>query len=174
MNKEHLEILRQGYAIWNKWRIDNPNIIPDLRRANLNGADLEGANLSCVDLEGANLSGANLSDSDLSGAYSKGVNLRDANLSSANLSGAYLNGADLSGVNLFNSTGNKKEIITFQTEFYVCNFTKDFLSIDRKTFSYEKWFGFSDQEISVFEEKALVFWSKYKETIKTLKASYGF
>ncbi|GBO54130.1 hypothetical protein APA_2078 [Pseudanabaena sp. lw0831] len=49
-NSEHLAILKQGVASWNRWRLENPEIIPNLsgtnlRRANLREADLSGVNL---------------------------------------------------------------------------------------------------------------------------------
>jgi len=49
-NKEHVKILKQGVKAWNKWRKENPNIIPDLKQA-----DLSKANLSGVNLEWSNL-----------------------------------------------------------------------------------------------------------------------
>jgi len=49
-----------------------------LRRVNLSGADLSGANLTNADLSGANLSGANLSDANLSGANLTGADLSDS------------------------------------------------------------------------------------------------
>jgi hypothetical protein len=30
INPEHLAILKQGVEIWNKWREENPDIMPDL------------------------------------------------------------------------------------------------------------------------------------------------
>jgi hypothetical protein len=82
----------------------------DLRGANLEGAylrgtDLRGAYLRDAYLEGANLRGAYLEDAnlrgaDLEGANLEGANLEGANLEGANLRGAYLEGADLSGANL--------------------------------------------------------------------------
>ena len=66
-----------------------------LRRANLEGANLEGAYL-----KGANLEGANLKGADLKGAYLEGADLEGANLKGANLGGAYLKGANLEGANL--------------------------------------------------------------------------
>ena len=134
MNKGH-EILAQGVSVWNKWRINNPDVRPDLMHADLRGADLSGA-----DLRGADLSGADLRD-----AY------------------------------LFNCIGNQKEVITFQTEFYILNFTKEYLSIGCRAYSYEKWFNFSEEEIGELDrEKALEFWKKYKDIIKTLQKAYGF
>jgi uncharacterized protein YjbI with pentapeptide repeats len=109
-NPEHLAILKQGVEVWNKWREENPDIRPDLykadmRDANLRGANLSGAFLSRADLIEANLSGANLSGADLSGANLNWANLNWANLSEADLScailsSAYLYGANLSGANL--------------------------------------------------------------------------
>ena len=71
------------------------------KRADLRGANLEGANLSSANLKGANLSsanlkGANLSSANLEGADLEGAYLRDADLKGANLEGADLKGADLS------------------------------------------------------------------------------
>jgi uncharacterized protein YjbI with pentapeptide repeats len=99
-NQEHLDILRQGVEAWNAWREANPEIKPDLSRANLIGAHLSRANLS-----GANLSRANLSEANLSGANLEGADLSEAYLSEADLSKAYLivanlSEADLRGANL--------------------------------------------------------------------------
>jgi len=74
----------------------------DLRRANLSGADLGGADLIRANLRRANLSGADLSGADLGGAY-----LRRANLSGADLSGADLRRADLSGADLRRADHNE-------------------------------------------------------------------
>lgn len=71
-----------------------------LSKANLGGANLEGANLRSADLGGANLGGANLRSADIGGAYLGGANLYGANLYGANLRGAYLRSADLYGANL--------------------------------------------------------------------------
>jgi hypothetical protein len=80
-NAEHLALLKQGTAIWNDWRISNPEALPDLSRADLSWelwwanrtrnanltreADLSGADLSRADLGEANLGGANLSGANL-------------------------------------------------------------------------------------------------------------
>ena len=105
----------------------------DLRRADLSGAnlsgadlrsaDLSGANLSGADLRSADLSGANLSGADLSGAYLSGADLSGANLSGANLSGAYLSGADLrSAKGLPDTTKQFNFIQQFErtVEGYIC------------------------------------------------------
>jgi hypothetical protein len=39
-DEEHLQIIRQGVAVWNEWRENNPELIPDLYKANLREADL--------------------------------------------------------------------------------------------------------------------------------------
>ena len=54
-NEEHLAILKQGAEAWNKWRLENPTIRPDLIKAGLNWADFIKANFSRADLGEANL-----------------------------------------------------------------------------------------------------------------------
>jgi uncharacterized protein YjbI with pentapeptide repeats len=89
-------ILQQDVVIWNLWREENSEVIPDLE-----GADLEGANLEWpMNLEGADLSAANLKEADLSAANLKGANLEKANLEGANLEGASLYKANLEGADL--------------------------------------------------------------------------
>ena len=51
-NEEHLKILKQGVEAWNKWREKNPQITPDLSKADLYTADLTGANLYKANLSG--------------------------------------------------------------------------------------------------------------------------
>ncbi len=71
-NQNHLTVLKKDVAAWNEWRRRNPEIRPDLRRADLGGANLSGAKLFGADLSEANLRGANLSLADL-----RGVNLKE-------------------------------------------------------------------------------------------------
>lgn len=56
-NVTHLEMLAQGTAVWNRWRGEHPEVVPDLsgadlRRLSLDGADLQGANLRSAKLMG--------------------------------------------------------------------------------------------------------------------------
>jgi len=99
-NPEHLEILKQGVEVWNKWRLENPGIMPDLSEANLREADLREANLRK----------ANLIEADLIYADLRDANLREANLSRAELNEAYLFGADLSGANLVRAEINEANL----------------------------------------------------------------
>jgi len=59
-NAEHVKIFKEGIPIWNKWRREHPEIIPDLRGSNLSGSDLSGSNLRWSDLSGSNLSGTSV------------------------------------------------------------------------------------------------------------------
>jgi hypothetical protein len=36
-NQEQLDILKQGVEVWNMWRVEHPDIRPDLREADLPG-----------------------------------------------------------------------------------------------------------------------------------------
>jgi uncharacterized protein YjbI with pentapeptide repeats len=86
--------------------ISGKDPIIDLAGANLREADLsfipilDGVNLRRADLEDANLNQTNLRDADLSGARLEGAILVGDDLSGANLSEAILIGADLSHSNI--------------------------------------------------------------------------
>jgi uncharacterized protein YjbI with pentapeptide repeats len=124
-NPAHLGMLRQGVEAWNRWRVLEHFVRPDLSDADLHGAHLAGANLSDAnlqradlhaadlaraDLARANLSQANLAEAHLGGADFQGANLRDtdlyradlvsARLHEVNLSEAHLHGADLTGAQM--------------------------------------------------------------------------
>ena len=51
-DEEHLQIIRQGVDVWNEWRHDNPELIPNLSGADLSEADLCEAYLTMADLSG--------------------------------------------------------------------------------------------------------------------------
>ncbi len=128
-NPEHLAKLKEGVQPWNQWREQNPNVEPDLSKAdlreaflydaslfseahpaagldrakpkaNLSDTNLSESDLSEVDLSGADLSGADVSRAGLTGAKFSEATLSLANLSWANLLGTDLNRADLSDANL--------------------------------------------------------------------------
>lgn len=93
-NREHVERLKQGVEVWNRWREENPDVVPDLSEANLLNADLRGANLSKANLREANLCIANLSYANFFEADLRRANLRKVELEEANLARADLSGAD--------------------------------------------------------------------------------
>jgi len=104
-NPEHVKILRQGVVAWNEWRKENPDLNPDLIRADLIGEDLRGADftrahLDWVDLRRANLEGGNLKVAHLQWGNLRRVNLAGADLEKADLRGADLRGANFAGANL--------------------------------------------------------------------------
>lgn len=109
-NEEHLRILRKGVEVWNRWREENPGIIPDLKGADLNGKNLRDANLSGSELRaakliqtnlvGAKLAGADLTRASLTIALLDGADLVEANLTRAKLIRAYLIEAKLGGAKL--------------------------------------------------------------------------
>jgi uncharacterized protein YjbI with pentapeptide repeats len=114
-DNELLALLKQGVGVWNGWKQQNEDVIPNLTganlsRANLGGADLEGADLEGADLEGADLEGADLHGADLEGADLSGANLNRANFSRANLEGADLHGANLGEADLHGANLNRADL----------------------------------------------------------------
>jgi uncharacterized protein YjbI with pentapeptide repeats len=99
-NEEHLARLRAGVDAWNAWRKEHPDIVPDLSKMDLSGANLEKANLEGTNLKEANLRGADLREANLREANLRGATLREADLRGANLGGATLYEVNLNGANL--------------------------------------------------------------------------
>ncbi|NQS97149.1 MAG: toll/interleukin-1 receptor domain-containing protein [candidate division Zixibacteria bacterium] len=102
-NTEHLEILKQGVEVWNKWREENPGVVPDLLKADLLKADLSEADLSEADLGEADLSVANLRGADLTKAILIFTNfqltsLEEADFQEALLLSTIFSNVDLTGV----------------------------------------------------------------------------
>lgn len=106
-NQEHLEILKQGVAAWNEWKIqaDIQKIKPDLTKADLSGANLKEVNFRFTRLCSANLSGANLER-----ALFFTSNLNGANFSHANLKGSQIVSSDLYWTNLSNANLSESAI----------------------------------------------------------------
>jgi uncharacterized protein YjbI with pentapeptide repeats len=109
-NEEHVALLKQGIEVWNAWRKENPEILPDLDAADLHGPDLEGAAFARANLHGANLHRAHLRGADLRSvslveAELRGTDFHDADLRGADLRLTYpraanFRGADLRGADL--------------------------------------------------------------------------
>jgi hypothetical protein len=135
-NPEHLKILKQGVKVWNEWRRENRQAIPDLskgdlvdtclaeadlaeadvseaylRRANLIKASLKETNLQRADLVGALLWLADLSEANLDQASLHGASLQGANLTRTRLANADLSGANLLQANLFQADVSSASLV---------------------------------------------------------------
>jgi uncharacterized protein YjbI with pentapeptide repeats len=84
--QEQLDTLKQGSEVWNRWRKEHPEIVPELDGVNFKGVSLSEADLSGARMRYAVLSDADLSGADLTGADLRGADLRGADLSRADLS----------------------------------------------------------------------------------------
>lgn len=105
-NKHHLGILNQGVDVWNEWRRQNPEIRPDLSKAELIGKDLSGADLSNANLDDAQLASVNLTRANLNGADLLGADLAPTPLErgESTLIPTKLNGATLIEARLIGAT----------------------------------------------------------------------
>lgn len=84
-DERHLKKLGEGVNAWNRWRKQHPEILPDLRKA-----DIHGKVLTRIDFHHTNLENANLCNANLSSAF-----LNDASLFGADLTGAKFRHANL-------------------------------------------------------------------------------
>jgi hypothetical protein len=101
-NPEHVEILKQGVEVWNRWREGNPEVVPELKGINLSQTPLMGINLSTAILHDAKFCEANLRE----------AKLIETDLSRSNLEGAVLNGADFSGAILTDCILRKTRLVS--------------------------------------------------------------
>jgi len=89
-NPEHVAILKQGVEVWNRWRAENPDVIPDL-----NGANLEKVQLREINLEGSTIVEANLREAMIFESQLMRVNFENSDLSNTNFWGSELTSANL-------------------------------------------------------------------------------
>lgn len=97
-NNEHAALIRLGYPVWNEWRSNNPDIVPDL-----SSEDLAETYLANMDLTKANFENANLTKAVLTNSFLHYANLSNANMEEAHLSRASLSRSNLSGANMARS-----------------------------------------------------------------------
>ena len=101
-DSEHVSRVKEGTVAWNRWREEEPDVMPDLGWANLNGLNLDSAVFSKSVLKlafckGSSLAGADFSEANMRGANLEGCDLRGAVFRGTNLEGAHMLGADLTG-----------------------------------------------------------------------------
>ncbi len=99
-NPEHLEILKHGVDVWNRWREEKPAIRPNLDGADLSKMNLRKVNFNKTILQRTYLTEADLTEADLNGANLSNAVLIKSILIKADLSRAILHGAILQGANL--------------------------------------------------------------------------
>jgi len=75
ISSEHLAKMKEGVETWNKWRRENPNLLPNLCEANLPRGEFSEGNLRKANLRGADLRSANLRGASLQEVDLRGVNL---------------------------------------------------------------------------------------------------
>ena len=120
-NEEHLKILKQGIVVWNQWRDENFDVLPDLRQANLSSMNLDEVNFNKVNLNTTILDDTNFHRANLRSAKLNGSSLCKANLTKADLNGASLRGTIAKEANLTKS--NLANTSFTGTDLYAADFT---------------------------------------------------
>jgi hypothetical protein len=99
-NPKHLEILKQGVEVWNKWRAKNPDVTPKFHRSDFSNVNLASADfsntemISCI-FDGCDLTSASFAYSLLFVCHFKAAKLRRASLFRAQLIGCHCEDATL-------------------------------------------------------------------------------
>lgn len=156
-NPEHVEILKQGVEVWNRWREEFPDVRPDLSDESFSNANLIYIKLNNTNLFKSNFEGANINYGILNHAYLRYVNLknamlyradlRDANLRKANLTGADLREANFFRANLSLTKLNKADLRGAQIRMADLSVSE----VNQANFSGAKigWSIFVDTDLSV-------------------------
>jgi hypothetical protein len=103
-NPEHIKILHQGVSAWNKWRVKNPRLIPDLAEADLREANLAMANLGAANLTAANLGAADLHGANLTAANLMWTDLEDSDFTNSLMGLSVFGDNDLAAVKGLDAT----------------------------------------------------------------------
>ena len=130
--REQLTLLKKDVKAWNRWRSDEPLVVPNLRDADLSWANLIRANLTKADLSGAQLYGANLFKADLDRANLQdatldGSCLEFATLVESNLCGARLCGCEVYGTSVW---AVKTSAMTIQSGLRITRVDEPAITVD--------------------------------------------
>lgn len=120
-NPDHLERLKNYLSRdWNRWRQENPDVVPDLSNADLRGVDREEINLCEANLIGANLTDAYLVKADLNKSildnallnktWLNGASIQNASLVEAEVIEVHLLSTDLRGSNLKEASFRRSDL----------------------------------------------------------------
>ena len=161
LNNAKLDYAELNYAELDYAELNNAK----LNYAKLNYAELYNAELNSAELNSAELNNAELYNAELYNAKLNNAKLNNAELYNTNLNNAELNNVELHNVELHNVKGNMKEIKNISVDKYHIVFTENILAIGCKTFSYEEWENFKDDEIATLDKGALEWWRKWKDFI---------
>src|SRR5574343_63178 len=146
----------------------------NLRSADLTGATLTGANLSHANFHSADLPNANFTYADLSHANFHRASMQGVNLTQADLTGACMVDANMHDATLVDLCsmcgviGNMAEIKSIQCSIWPVTYTKTQMQIGCQLHELDKWWEFTDDQISRMDSKALSWWQKWKPVLKTI------
>lgn len=111
-NRQHLDIFKSGYAKWNRWRTENPEIRPDLSDADFSFLDLSNYDLRGVDFQNSKFNNSvicegdfcncDLTDTYFMSAFIPELKLKGASLLNTSFYYATMFGADFSHATLQN------------------------------------------------------------------------
>jgi TIR domain/Pentapeptide repeats (8 copies) len=103
-DQRHIDKLKGGVNVWNQWRGKHPEIMPDLRNADLQAAMLTGIDFRRTNLDGANLSHARLDSTLLNAASLSQTNLSNTRLRNSNLHKTCFKEAILHRTNMYHAS----------------------------------------------------------------------
>ena len=104
-NPEHVEILKQGVDVWNRWREDNPHENPDLKELKFRNKHLIGADFNNSDLKGSKFRLAFMMNATLRGSDLRETIFQKMSLKGVDFSGVSIGSTLFINVDLSDSLG---------------------------------------------------------------------
>lgn len=114
-NPEHVEILKQGVDVWNRWRKKDSKTKPNLNQDKLNKLELKGYNFLEAEMNKAQIIGCDFESCDFYGASLIGSTIKSSNFKGAGFSFANLTRTNFKEVDM--SYSNLRNAIAIKSQF---------------------------------------------------------
>jgi TIR domain/Pentapeptide repeats (8 copies) len=115
-NRDHVNILRAGTAVWNNWRAQVPSVVPEVEGAEVEEINLEGADFSSINLQGIYFRNCILRKANFQGSSLVETGFHDTDLSRAMFACSTMGDTSFVNVDLTMAIGLESVVHTSTSE----------------------------------------------------------